>query len=49
MVKVEGIGGAFEEGRELDFKEPGELGFEKLGLLFRVGHRVLGRLISRWL
>ena len=29
---------ALEETRELDFEEPSEVGFEKAGLLFAVGH-----------
>jgi hypothetical protein len=39
--------GALEEGRELDFQEPSEVGFEDAELLFTIGHRVLGRKISR--
>jgi hypothetical protein len=47
LVSDEIIGTALEKGWELDFKEPSEMGFEKAGLLFSVGHRVLGRKISR--
>jgi hypothetical protein len=39
--------GAFKEVGELDIEEPGEMGFESAGLLFRVGHgRGLGALLS---
>jgi hypothetical protein len=43
LASGEGIRGALQEGRELDFEKPSELVFEFTELFGAIGHRVLGR------
>jgi hypothetical protein len=42
LVSGEGIVGAFGECGELDFEQPGEMGFENVELFRAIGHRACG-------